>query len=279
MLVDCYQGISFGNPSHGSGDHTGGIVRNNFIYASMLHDVVIEMVHAQDWLVAHNTAILLNPSLGLDWGMEARFSDSQGIFAYNLTNMNIWHDRDGAQGTLAGNVVDAQTSWFVDAASGDLHLRDTATAAIDQAASLADVSDDFDGDARPIGPAPDVGADEYGVPPPAAVTDLRVTEAITSTGTLTATLRWTAPADAVTTTLRYSDTLITEANWSSALLLTDTLPGNAETYTATVPHDSSTVYFALKYQNAEGDWSDLSNNAFWPHLDVYLPMILKGTTQ
>jgi hypothetical protein len=27
------------------------------------------------------------------------------------------------------------------------------------------VSDDFDGDARPIGPAPDLGADEYGTPP------------------------------------------------------------------------------------------------------------------
>jgi hypothetical protein len=211
--------------------------------------------------------------------MEARFSDSQGTFVYNLTNMDIWHDRDGAQGILTGNVVDAQTSWFVDAASGDLHLVATATDAIDQAASLADVTDDFDGDARPIGPAPDIGADEYGVPPPAAVTDLRVTEAITSTGTLTATLHWTAPADAVTTTLRYSDTFISEANWITALLLTDTLSGAADTFTATVPYSGGTVYFALKYQNAEGDWSDLSNNAFWPHFDIYLPTILKGATQ
>ena len=29
LLVDCYQGITFGNASHGSGDHRGGIVRNN----------------------------------------------------------------------------------------------------------------------------------------------------------------------------------------------------------------------------------------------------------
>jgi len=190
--------------------------------------------------------------------------------------MDIWHDRDGAQGTLTGNVTNAQASWFVDAVSGDLHLRDTVTAAIDQAASLADVSDDFDGDTRPIGPAPDVGADEYGVPPPAAVTDLRVTAAITSTGTLTATLHWTAPADAVTTTLRYSDTFISEANWITALLLTDTLPGAAETFTATVPYSGGTIYFALKSQNAEGDGSDLSNNAFWPHVDVYLPLVTKG---
>jgi len=38
-----------------------------------------------------------------------------------------------------------------------------ATAAIDRAATLAQVDDDFDGDARPVGAAPDVGADEYGV--------------------------------------------------------------------------------------------------------------------
>jgi hypothetical protein len=274
LLVDCYQGIAFGNSSHGPGDHSGGIVRNNFIYSSLEHDVAIEMTYAQDWLVAHNTVILLNPALGLTWGMEARFSDSQGTFAYNLTNMAIIN-RDGANGTLTDNVTNAQTSWFVNAAAGDLHLRATATDAIDQAATLDDVPDDFDGDARPIGPAPDVGADEYGVPPPTAVTDLRVTEAITSTGTLTATLRWAAPTNAVTTTLRYSDALVTEANWADAPLLTGTLLGSTEGFTATVSYDDSTVYFALRSQNAEGNWSDLSNNAFWPHLDVFLPFVAK----
>jgi hypothetical protein len=160
LLVDCYQGISFGNASHGSGDHTGGIVRNNFVYASMEHDVAIEMVHATGWLVAHNTVLLLNPN-GPDWGMEARFSDTRGTFAHNLTNMRIWHNRDGGQGTVTGNVTDAQINWFVNAGGGDLHLHATATAAIDQAASLAQVTDDYDGDARPIGPAPDAGADEF----------------------------------------------------------------------------------------------------------------------
>lgn len=63
-----------------------------------------------------------------------------------------------------GNVTNAESDWFVDATSGDLHL--VATAIIDQAASLAEMTDDFDGDAWPIGSAPDVGADEYGTPPP-----------------------------------------------------------------------------------------------------------------
>ncbi len=165
LLVDCYQGIAFGNASHGPGDHSGGVVRNNIIYASLPHDTVIEMVHADGWLVAHNTALLLDPAPGLWWGMEARYADSQGTFAYNLTNLEIWADRDGASGTLTGNVTDAQSAWFVDAAGGDLHLTPLAAAAIDQAAALPQVPDDYDGDARPIGPAPDVGADEYGTPP------------------------------------------------------------------------------------------------------------------
>ena len=165
LLVDCYQGIAFGNASHGPGDHSGGVVRNNIIYASLPHDSAIEMVHADGWLVAHNTVLLLDPAPGLWWGMEARYADSQGTFAYNLTNLEIWADRDGASGTLTGNVTNAQGSWFANAAGGDLHLSPVATEAIDQAASLPQVTDDYDGDGRPIGPAPDVGADEYGEPP------------------------------------------------------------------------------------------------------------------
>lgn len=165
LLVDCYQGIAFGNAGHGEGDHIGGIVRNNMIYASQPHDVVIEMVHASGWLVAHNTAVLLHPGSGLTWGMEARFSDSQGTFAYNLTNMDIWGNRDGANGTLTGNLTNAQSGWFVNVAGGDLHLAATAVAAIDQALPLPQVTDDFDGDGRPAGPSPDIGADEYGGAP------------------------------------------------------------------------------------------------------------------
>ena len=74
------------------------------------------------------------------------------------------------------------------------------------------------------------------------------------------------------TTLRYSSTPITEANWAGAALLTNTLPGNASAYTATVPYTGGTVYLALKSQNA-GGWSAPSNNAFWPRYAVYLPLV------
>jgi hypothetical protein len=40
-----------------------------------------------------------------------------------------------------------------------------------------------------------------------------------------------------------------------------------------VPYSGGTVYFALKSQNAQGEFSILSNNAFWPGWDVYLPLV------
>jgi hypothetical protein len=113
---------------------------------------------------------------------------------------------------------------------------------------------------------------------PSAVSDLRVTSAVTGTGTLTATLRWTAPVDAVTTTLRHSESAITESNWDGASLLTDSLPGSSEVFTATVPYEGGIAYFALKTQDSGGNWSDLSNNAVWfvPSDYIFLPIVTRS---
>lgn len=105
------------------------------------------------------------------------------------------------------------------------------------------------------------------------VMDLFVSNAVTITGALTATLTWTPPSNAITITLRYSNSLITEANWASALLLTDTLTGTASMHQAVVPYTGGTAYFALKYQNDEGEFAELSNNAFWPYWRVLLPAL------
>jgi hypothetical protein len=109
--------------------------------------------------------------------------------------------------------------------------------------------------------------------PPAA--NLRVTQGITNTTTLTADLQWSPPATAMTQTLRYGNAPITEANWDAATLLAGSLPGSQNSYTAGVPYTGGTVYFAIKTQNAQGEWSALSNNAFWPHRDVFLPVVIK----
>jgi hypothetical protein len=111
------------------------------------------------------------------------------------------------------------------------------------------------------------------------VTDLRVVQAITTTGKLTATLRWTAPTGVVTTTMRYSDTLITAVNWDSALTayapFTTTNPGSAKWFVTSVPYTGGTAYFALRSKNLEGDWTVLSNNAFWPEWEFFLPLVAK----
>ncbi len=134
--------------------------------------------------------------------------------------------------------------------------------------------DDVDGDARPIGDARDIGADEYGVPRPDPVRDLRVADAVAGS-TLTATLRWTAPPGALTTTIRYAGGPLAEVDWPEALSLAEDLKGSIGSLTAAVPYDGSTMFFALKTQNAAGDWSALSNNAFWPVWLEYLPLTIR----
>jgi uncharacterized protein (DUF2235 family) len=68
---------------------------------------------------------------------------------------------------------------FANPAAGDLHLTATATAAIDRGTAYPDVTNDWDGQARPAGSAPDIGADERSstqttTPPPSAPTNLRI---------------------------------------------------------------------------------------------------------
>jgi hypothetical protein len=298
MLISNARGVGFGlgespwdDPWRTYGDdpcpgadyvgHYDGIVRNNFVSAG--RDALFSSTYGFDCgicleqacgvQVLHNT--VASTDAPVSSSIEWRFANTDATITNNLVSHNL-RERDGASASLAGNLEEVPLSLFVDGAGGDLHLVGSASSAIDEGVAISEglCDDDIDADLR--GPARDIGADEYSTPLPAAVTDLRVRTAITDTGVLTATLRWTAPADAVTTTLRYSSTLIIEVNWAAASLITDTLSGSAETYVATAPYGGDTVYFALKSQNAEGAWSAVSNNAFWPHRDVFLPLVTKG---
>jgi hypothetical protein len=259
-------------------DHYGGIIRNNFVFANQGelfasdcgYDSGISLWQACNAKVFHNTvASTAAPFSSIEW----RFSNTDAEITNNLVTHNLM-ERDSASAVQVGNLEYQPLSLFIDGSGGDLHLASTATVAIDRVSAPPGVTDDIDGDARPIGAASDVGADEYGVPASAAVTDLRVTDASASMGSLTATLRWTAPGEALTTTLRYDDALLTEGTWSSSTILTDSLPGGIDAYTATVPYEGGTVYFALRSEN-QGGVSGLSNNAFWPHWDVLLPIVLR----
>jgi hypothetical protein len=292
VMRDNARGVGFGLEADGSArtypddpcpgapvgyvEHYGGVIRNNFVFAGQSDlfasdcgfDCGICLWQACGARALHNTvASTQAPFSSIEW----RFDDTDVDLINNLVTHNL-RDRGGTD-YLEGNLQSQPLSLFVDGAGGDLHLAATATAAIDQVTSPGDVSDDIDGDPRPVGAGSDVGADERRAPPP-AVDDLRVTRVVTGTGVITATLRWNAPAGAITTTLRYAGAPITEDNWAGASLLTDALPGTSEVYTPTVPYGGGIVYFAIKSRNDVGE-SALSNNAFWPWLEVYLPLVMR----
>lgn len=294
VLNDNARGIGLGLETTGEGriylddpcpsasgyvDDFGGIIRNNFVSAN--DDDLFSSQYGFDCGVclwnACNAQALHNTIYTADAGntfssIEWRFVNTDAIITNNLVN-DTMRERDDASGTQSGNLTNAQTDWFVNASSGDLHLVSTALAAIDQVTAPTEVSADIEGDPRPLGSASDVGADEYRDPPPEVVTNLRVTEALTSTGSVTITLGWKTPSGTESQMVRYSSDRITEANWESATLLTNELCGCASSYQAVIPYAGSTLYLAHKSFNTTGGWSGLSNNAFWPSYEIYLPQV------
>ncbi|MBK7894590.1 MAG: hypothetical protein IPJ90_06835 [Anaerolineaceae bacterium] len=110
--------------------------------------------------IFHNTVVSTQaPFSSIEW----RFANTDIELRNNLVSHNL-RDRGGTA-VLNNNLQNAPLSLFVNAANGDLHLHSAATAAIDQATALPEVTDDVDGQARPFGPAPDLGADELNAPP------------------------------------------------------------------------------------------------------------------
>ena len=159
-FFDCQREIAFGLIERTPDDHSGGIVRNNFIYrsASIAGDTAIGVFDSPNTQVLHNTILASRtyPSL-----IEYRFTGTTGaIIANNLLDGSVLA-RDGARATLTGNVTNATAQMFVNPATGDLRLRATATAVIDTAPAVANCPLDWKGTTRPQGTAADVGADEY----------------------------------------------------------------------------------------------------------------------
>jgi len=92
--------------------------------------------------------------------VEFRFAETTGGEARNnLCDASI-NLRDSATAAQGGNLLSATPALFAAPAAGDLHLRSTATAAVDKAPALPAVTDDLDGNSRPQGCCYDIGADE-----------------------------------------------------------------------------------------------------------------------
>ncbi|MBE7462697.1 MAG: FecR domain-containing protein [Planctomycetes bacterium] len=166
VFVDCVRAICFGveeergeRPSH-----DGGLIVNNTVARRadfQNGDAAILVFDAPGARVLHNT-ILLNGTYPN--AIEYRFKRTTGVtIANNLCDAAVLA-RDGAAGTERGNLLAAAPGWFDGAERGDLHLR-AGTPAEDAAAALDELDTqaartDLDGQARPAGAGPDVGADE-----------------------------------------------------------------------------------------------------------------------
>ena len=121
-FLNCQREIAFGLIDRTPFDHSGGIVRNNFIYRdrSVAGDVAVGVFASPDTQVLHNTILV---SGTFPHAIEYRFASAKGLtIRNNLLDADI-HARDGATAMVAANYTSAIAALFVNAADGDLHLR------------------------------------------------------------------------------------------------------------------------------------------------------------
>lgn len=158
-FINCTRAIAYGiSQRKNFHDHNGGIIRNNMIFrdAQRRGDTGIMVWDSPGTKVLHNTVVLNGTYPN---AIEYRFSGSKDLqITNNLCDAEIF-EREGAQAELSGNIAAADHAGFVDALRGDLHLRPGANA-IGRGAPVSDCADDIDGQLRPQGKAPDVGADQ-----------------------------------------------------------------------------------------------------------------------
>src|SRR5690606_4418700 len=124
-------------------DHSGGIIRNNFIVRSPGSggDVPIAVFDSPSTTVVHNT-IWTNGQYPN--AIETRFADTTGVTVRNNLGDRGLQNRDGAVSTAGGNIWGAASNWFVNANSGDLHLTANAAAAIGSGVATTDAPFDWD---------------------------------------------------------------------------------------------------------------------------------------
>ena len=168
LFVNCERGIIFGlgpkAPYQFS--HSGGAIYNNVIYRTEpLHaDAGISLWDSPGTRVYHNT-VIQNGTYPA--AIEYRFDSTTNVEIVNNLTDGLILQRDGASGLVTSNYTLATPAMFVNAAAADLHLVAGATQAIDRAVPIPGLADDFDGDVRPSGAAPDLGADELAADPSA----------------------------------------------------------------------------------------------------------------
>jgi hypothetical protein len=157
-FIECQREIALGLVERTPNDHTGGVIRNNFIFRSLPGDVAIYVADSPGTQVVHNSIVISrtypNP-------IEFRFPHTTAtVVANNVVDGSIVA-RDGATGSVTGNYTSATAALFANAALGDLHLTPPSTVLLNQVTTVpASAPLDWDGQPRPAGAA-DIGADEF----------------------------------------------------------------------------------------------------------------------
>lgn len=171
VFIDTDRAIAYGLTDVTGSDHSGGIIRNNFISLSPQlmssartadSDAQIIVWDSPATQVFHNTVITGG---NVRMSIEFRFATSGGEARNNLADAPIGSRNSGTY-SGSGNYLAAETTMFADSSAGDLHLLDTSatrTNVIDRGTTLTAVPLDIDGGTRPFGLATDIGADEYSI--------------------------------------------------------------------------------------------------------------------
>ena len=156
IIIDCDVGLQLGNPHRADGVEyhcVGCVARNNFI--TRAPEAGIVTVYTKDCRVLHNT--IHDPASRMSRLIRTVFANDGLVVANNLLSGPGMRNESDSKIEFIGNLIKDMTSAFADPASGNLHLTQAATEAIDKAVPLPDVMEDID---RQLRIKPDIGADE-----------------------------------------------------------------------------------------------------------------------
>jgi len=244
-------------------DGSGNIIRDNIIESNGC-GIEIWLCAASNNVITNNNFLENNLSISLTCGNNNSFYLNNFVNNADLrlgkASNTWWHSQEPITYTYNGSTYTSYLgNYWSDYPGSDADgdgIGDTPYS-IDIDADnypLAELFENYE-----IGPPP------TDTTPPANVTNLAVSETTANSINLT----WTAPGDDENTgtasqyDIRYSTSLITEANWASATQCIDEPApqpaGNLESFTVTGLSSDTAYYFALKTRDEVPNWSGLSN--------------------
>ncbi len=167
IIINCDRGIGYGLGDRG---HVGGVIRNNMIYHDGSRgDVGIELENAPGAKVYHNTIYQEHgfpAAISYRWPGTTDVHISNNLILKNGGLSDAIHSRDGGSALVEVNYIGSLSDWFVNPAEGDLHLAGQGIPqVVNQGIALPEVTDDFDGELRPLGSGIELGADEIAAGP------------------------------------------------------------------------------------------------------------------